>query len=100
MIPNLSDISGIDDANNTMLNNTMAQQNSVDLNITNVKDNDEIQLSQTKRIYEFDQKILNRLSIPDIQRVLTTKTYKHQRSDNYEEFEFIGDVVLKYLATV
>jgi dsRNA-specific ribonuclease len=33
-------------------------------------------------------------------RSLTSKIYKHQKSENYEEYEFIGDVVLKFLATI
>lgn len=44
--------------------------------------------------------ILKSLKIEDILRSLTSKIYKHQKSENYEEYEFIGDVVLKFLATV
>ena len=40
------------------------------------------------------------LNIEDILRSLTSKIYKFQKMNNYEEFEFIGDVVLKYLATL
>lgn len=45
-------------------------------------------------------KILESLRIDDILRSLTSKIYKHQKSQNYEEFQFIGDVVLKYLSTI
>jgi dsRNA-specific ribonuclease len=38
--------------------------------------------------------------VEEILRSLTSKIYKHHKSENYEEFEFIGDVVLKYLATI
>ncbi len=44
--------------------------------------------------------LLSSLKIDDILRSITSKIYNHQKSENYEEFEFIGDVVLKYLATI
>ena len=40
------------------------------------------------------------IKIKDILRVLTSKMYKFNRLENYEEYEFIGDVVLKMLSTV
>ena len=47
-----------------------------------------------------DLNILENLCVEDILRSLTSKIYKHHKSENYEEFEFIGDVVLKYLSTL
>jgi hypothetical protein len=44
--------------------------------------------------------LLSSLKIDDILRSITSKIYNHQKSENYEEFEFIGDVVLKFLATI
>lgn len=70
------------------------------INATKKTDLDEAQLSLNTRLYKFDPELINKIRVPDIQKVLTSKTYKHQRSENYEEFEFIGDVVLKYLATL
>lgn len=43
---------------------------------------------------------MDTLRIDEILRALTSKIYKHLKSENYEEFEFIGDVVLKFLATM
>lgn len=47
---------------------------------------DDAELSQHKRIYKFNPKLVDKLRIPDIQKVLTSKTYKHHKSENYEEF--------------
>ena len=40
------------------------------------------------------------VKITEIQKVLTSRMYKFSKFDNYEEYEFIGDVVLKMLSTV
>jgi dsRNA-specific ribonuclease len=55
---------------------------------------------EEKMVTRVNLDILKSLKIEDILRSLTSKIYKHQKSENYEEYEFIGDVVLKFLATV
>lgn len=50
------------------------------INVTKKIEVDEAELSLNKRLYKFDQKLIDKLRIPDIQKVLTSKTYKHQRS--------------------
>ena len=75
---NLSDISGI---HNKSVDQSAIHENS--MSVLHVKPeivNDDIELSPNKRIYNFSFKLLDRLSIPDIQKVLTSKTYKHQKS--------------------
>ena len=51
------------------------------LNTTSVKmGSDDVELSPNKRMYHFSFDLLEKLRIPDIQKVLTSKTYKHQKS--------------------
>ncbi len=40
------------------------------------------------------------IKVTEILKVLTSRMYKFSKVDNYEEYEFIGDVVLKMLSTV
>jgi hypothetical protein len=62
-------------------------ENSISfLNSSKIEVNDQTMLSANKRIYNFDKTILNQLKITDIQKVLTAKSYKFQRGENYEEF--------------
>ena len=41
-----------------------------------------------------------KIKVKEILRLLTSKMYKFNHQENYEEFEFIGDVVLKLLSTI
>lgn len=56
------------------------------INVTKKIETDEAELSLNTRHYKFDPQLIDKIRIPDIQKVLTSKTYKHQRSENYEEF--------------
>ncbi len=57
------------------------QENSISmLNVSQSQHNDETEFSKSKRKYKFNPKLIDKLRIPDIQKVLTSKTYKHQRT--------------------
>jgi hypothetical protein len=74
---NISDISVIQ--NN--IDQSALHENS--MSVLHVQPNvfsDEIELSPNKRPYSFSFDLLEKLRIPDIQKVLTSKTYKHQKS--------------------
>ena len=49
---------------------------------------------------EISMNLVSEIKITEILKVLTTKMYKFDKEENYEEYEFIGDVVLKMLSTV
>jgi len=50
------------------------------INVVKKVEMHEAELSENKRLYKLDPKLLDKIRIPDIQKVLTSKTYKHQRS--------------------
>ncbi len=75
---NISDISAIQ---NNSVDQSALHENS--MSVLHVQPNvfsDEIELSPNKRTYNFSFDLLEKLRIPDIQKVLTSKTYKHQKS--------------------
>jgi hypothetical protein len=44
--------------------------------------------------------ICEKININEVLRAITYRIYKSNKNENYEEYEFIGDCVLKLLATI
>jgi dsRNA-specific ribonuclease len=44
--------------------------------------------------------VCEKININEVLRSITSRIYKSNKNENYEEYEFIGDCVLKLLATI
>ncbi len=56
---------------------------------------DQMENAEQKKVFTPSE-----IKVTEILKVLTSRMYKFNKVDNYEEYEFIGDVVLKMLSTV